>query len=120
MKNDVSIFLNGDLFHDVTTNLTNRTFIAYNRSNGFPPNGKIIFNNSTSIQNLNISNNTVLNNLQNSNPFGLNITNSNSNFGNLEVWNSFDLSGSSNITLDSVNLELKFKYNLDPLHARKN
>ena len=31
MKNDVSIFLNGDLFHDVTTNLTNRTFIAYNR-----------------------------------------------------------------------------------------
>jgi len=115
MKNDVSIFLNGDLFHDVTTNLTNRTFIAYNRSNGVPPNGKIIFNNSTIIQKLNISNNTVLNNLQNSNPFGLNITNSNSNFGNLEVWDSFDLSGSSNITLDSVNLELKFKYNLDPL-----
>ena len=109
IKSGSSIFLKGDLYHDVTSDLSSKIFTSWSYTEGFPPNGTFVFNNDINIQNLYISSNTVINSIDNSNSLGLNIINANSNFGNLEIWENFELS-SSNVKLDSVNLELRYFY----------
>lgn len=105
MWNGTTMFLKGDLIHDEDSS----TFIGFNLTEGITPKGTVIFNNNSTVQNLNVSLNTTLNSVDNQNPFGLNLTNANSNFGNIELWQDFILNN-SNVVLDSVNLELRYYF----------
>ena len=65
MWNGTTMFLKGDLIHDEDSS----TFIGFNLTEGITPKGTVIFNNNSTVQNLNVSLNTTLNSVDNQNPF---------------------------------------------------
>ena len=107
----VEIKLNGNLIHENDTS----TFIKVNLIGGFTPKGTINFT-GPQRQYIYTTSSTNLNIIKNSNPIGLTFkkadsTSGNTNFANPLIWEYVDLSpATSNILLDSTNIELKHEY----------
>ena len=118
----VEIKLNGNLIHHSDSS----TFIKANLVEGIPAKGTINFT-SSQRQYIYSDSLTNLNIIKNSNSVGLSLrkadsTSGNPNFANVLIWEYIDLSPStSNILLDSTNIELKYSYNKpDSISTRVN
>ena len=111
VDDSIEIKLNGNIIHHSDTS----TFIKTNTDDGFPAKGTINFVGSQR-QYIYSTSSTNLNIIKNSNPIGLTFkkadsTSGNTNFANPLIWEYVDLSpATSNILLDSTNIELKHEY----------